>query len=78
MSSGSETHEPSSENTRTCAAESAMAPSSASWTPCRPTVTAPIGCTSTRPAARPSRHTCSTTPAVSAAGSVFGIAKTAV
>ena len=43
-----------------------------------PTVTAPTGCTSTSPASRPSRHTCSTTPAVSATGSVLAIAHTAV
>ena len=39
----SQTQSPSSENTRTRAAESAIAPSSASCVPCRPTVTAPIG-----------------------------------
>ena len=43
-----------------------------------PTVTAPTGCTSTEPASRPSRQTCSTTPAVSATGSVLAIAWTAV
>jgi hypothetical protein len=57
---GSATQCPSSEKTRTLAAESAIAPSSASCLPARPTVTAPIGCTSTssRPrgrAARPAR-----------------------
>ncbi len=43
ISTASETHLPSSENTRTRAAESAIAPSSASRSPCRPTVTAPTG-----------------------------------
>ena len=76
--SGSETQSPSSENTRTEAADPAIAPNSASCSPRRPTVTAPIGCTSTRPVSAPSRKTCSTTPAVSATGSVFGMAKTAV
>ena len=42
----SETHLPSSEKTRTWAAESAIAPSSASWEPSSPTVTAPTGKTS--------------------------------
>ena len=78
ISTASETHLPSSENTRTRAAESAIAPSSASRSPPRPTVTAPIGKTSQWPASRPSRHTCSTTPAVSATGSVLAIACTAV
>ena len=55
-----------------------MAPSSASRLPARPTVTAPTGCTSHRPAWRPSRQICSTTPAVSATGSVLAIACTAV
>ena len=47
---------------------------------CRPgpTVTAPTGWTSQRPAWRPSRQICSTTPAVSATGSVLAIACTAV
>jgi len=78
MSSGSATQKPSSEKTRTRAAESAIAPSSASCLPCRPTVTAPTGLTSTYPACSPSRQTCSTTPAVSATGSVLAIACTAV
>ncbi len=78
MSTASETHFPSSENTRTRAAESAIAPSSASRSPPRPTVTAPTGNTSQCPASRPSRQTCSTTPAVSATGSVLAIACTAV
>ena len=43
-----------------------------------PTVTAPTGRTSTYPACSPSRQTCSTTPAVSATGSVLAIACTAV
>ena len=78
MTTGSWTHLPSSENTRTCAADSAMAPSSASRSPSRPTVTAPTGRTSTQPASRPSRQTCSTTPAVSWVGVVLAIACTAV
>ena len=55
-----------------------MAPSSASRSPLSPTVTAPTGTTSTSPASWPSRQTCSTTPAVSATGSVLAIACTAV
>ncbi len=43
ISSGSLTHLPSSEKTRTRAAESAIAPSSARRSPASPTVTAPIG-----------------------------------
>ena len=41
-------------------------------------VTAPTGWTSQWPASRPSRQTCSTTPAVSATGSVLAMACTAV
>ena len=41
-------------------------------------MTAPTGKTSQCPASRPSRQTCSTTPAVSATGSVLAIAWTAV
>ena len=78
MMSGSQTQKPSSLKTRTRARESAIAPSSASRSPFCPTVTAPIGCTVTKPAASPSASSCSTTPAVSATGEVFGIAKTAV
>src|SRR4051794_20389732 len=78
MRAGSATHFPSSEKIRTRAAESAIAPSSASRSPRSPTVTAPTGTTSTRPASWPSRQTCSTTPAVSATGSVLAIACTAV
>ncbi len=78
ISFGSATQKPSSEKIRTFAAELAIAPSSAICLPARPTVTAPIGCTSTSPASRPSRQTCSTTPAVSATGEVFAIAQTAV
>ena len=78
ISTASETHLPSSENTRTRAALSAIAPSSASRSPPSPTVTAPTGKTSQWPASRPSRQTCSTTPAVSATGSVLAIACTAV
>ncbi len=43
ISTASLTHLPSSENTRTRAAESAIAPSSASRSPASPTVTAPTG-----------------------------------
>ena len=43
ISTASSTHLPSSENTRTRAAESAIAPSSASRSPASPTVTAPTG-----------------------------------
>ena len=43
ISTASLTHLPSSEKTRTRAAESAIAPSSASRSPARPTVTAPTG-----------------------------------
>ena len=43
ISTASLTHLPSSENTRTRAAESAIAPSSARRSPARPTVTAPTG-----------------------------------
>ena len=50
ISTGSCTHIPSSENTRTRAADCAIAPSSASCSPRRPTLTAPTGKTSTRPA----------------------------
>ena len=46
ISNGSWTQLPSSEKTRTRAAESAIAPSSASRSPARPTVTAPTGRTS--------------------------------
>ncbi len=46
MITASSTHLPSSEKTRTLAAESCIAPSSASFLPSRPTVTAPTGCTS--------------------------------
>ncbi len=78
MMSGSKTQKPSSLNTRTRALLDAMAPSSASRSPFCPTVTAPIGCTCTYPAASPRANSCSTTPAVSATGEVFGIAKTVV
>ena len=43
MSSGSATQKPSSEKTLTRARLEAIAPSSASRSPARPTVTAPIG-----------------------------------
>ncbi len=78
ISTASETQWPSSLNTRTRAADSAMAPSSARRSPASPVVTAPTGWTSIQPASRPSRQTCSTTPAVSATGSVLAIACTAV
>src|SRR5690606_562894 len=78
MSWASETHMPSSEKTRTLAGESAMAPSSARRSPFRPTVTAPTGWTSQYPASRRSRRTCSTTPAVAAAGAVLGRVDVAV
>ncbi len=60
------------------AAEWAIPPSSANRSPRSPTVTAPTGWTSTSPTSRPRRCTCSTTPAVSATGSVFAMANTAV
>ena len=78
MSTASCTHLPSSLKTRTSAAECAMAPSSAMRSPPRPTVTAPTGRTSTRPATWPRRQTCSTTPAVSATGLVLAMACTQV
>ncbi len=46
MITASSTHLPSSEKTVTRAADSCMAPSSESCLPSRPTVTAPMGCTS--------------------------------
>ena len=78
ISTGSCTHLPSSLNTRTRAREAAMASSGARDCPPRPTVTAPIGRTSHQPASSPRARTCSTTPAVSATGSVLAIAWTAV
>ena len=78
MRTGSETHLPSSEKTRTRAAEVAMAPMSDRCSPASPAETAPTGWTSTQPASRPSRSTCSTTPALSWTGVVLAIAKTAV
>ena len=63
---------------RTFAALSAIAPISARCSPLSPALTAPIGNTSHNPALFPSLNTCSTTPAVSATGFVFGIAETAV
>ena len=47
ISSGSDTHEPSSENTRTFAREVAIAPISDRCVPCSPCDTAPIGRTVT-------------------------------
>ena len=75
---GSKTQCPSSLKTRTRATESAIAPISARCSPSKPRVTAPIGNTSSKPVACPSRYTCSTTPAVSATGEVFAIALKAV
>ena len=72
------THFPSSLKTLTCAAECAMAPNSAMLSPAKSLVTAPTAKTSHQPASLPKRTTCSTTPAVSATGSVFAMAKTAV
>ena len=63
---------------RTFAALSAIAPISESSLPSKFLVTAPIGNTSHNPASIPNRRTCSTTPAVSATGDVFGIADRAV
>ena len=77
ITSGSNTQLPSSLKTRTLARESAIAPISAKFSPFKPSVTAPIGKTSTNPALCPSANTCSTTPAVSATGDVFAIAETA-
>jgi hypothetical protein len=71
MSTGSQTQKPSSEKTRTRARDDAIAPSSASCSPARPTVTAPIGWTVAYPACSPSESSCSTTPAVSATGDVL-------
>ena len=75
---GSCTHLPSSENTRTLARDRAIRPSSASSWPPRPRVTAPTGCTSTSPAARPRSRTRSAASPVSVTGEVFAIASTAV
>ena len=55
-----------------------MAPISDNSLPAKPLVTAPIAKTSHNPASIPRRKTCSTTPAVSATGDVFGIAESAV
>ena len=78
MTRGSATHLPSSEKTRTRARDRCMRPSSASSSPARPLVTAPTGCTSTRPAATPRSWTRSAASAVSVTGLVLAIAKTAV
>ena len=75
---GSCTHLPSSENTRTLARDRAIRPSSASSWPPRPRVTAPTGCTSTSPAARPRSRIRSAASPVSVTGEVFAIASTAV
>ena len=78
ITNGSETQCPSSLKTLTCATESAIAPISERVCPFNPSVTAPIGNTSSKPAACPKRYTCSTTPAVSATGEVLAIADSAV
>ena len=79
MSSGSETQKPSSEKTRTFARERAIAPSSASCSPFeadRDGADRLHGGVARR--RRRGARSCSTTPAVSATGNVFAIAKTAV
>ena len=78
MSTGSDTHLPSSEKTRTRARERAMALRAARRAPPSPSVTAPTGRTWTQPASSPRRRTWSTTEAVSATGLVFAMAWTAV
>ena len=75
---GSWTQRPSSLKTRTWARERAISPSSASSWPSSPRVTAPTGCTSTSPAARPRSSTRSAASAVSVTGLVLAIASTAV
>ncbi|CAG7352660.1 hypothetical protein PICSAR7_01703 [Mycobacterium avium subsp. paratuberculosis] len=78
ITSGSCTQTPSSENIRTCAAPAAIMPISVSSLPARPMVTAPTGCTSTRPTCWPRCHTWSVTTGLSATGLVLAIANTAV
>ncbi len=72
------TQRPSSENTVTRARERCIRPSSASSSPPSPRVTAPTGCTSTRPAWRPRSWTRSAASAVSVTGLVLAMARTAV
>ena len=69
---------PSSEKTRTRAAQCAMALISLSYSPLSPALTAPTGWTSTHPTSRPRRRTYSTTPALSCTGVVLAMANTAV
>ena len=76
ISSGSWTPLPSSVNRRTPAPTSSA--NGASCSPARPIVMHPAGSTSHNPAAWPWARTNSTTPRESWAGSVFGIATTAV
>ena len=57
MSTGSDTHLPSSEKTRTFERERAIEPSEARCLPSRPLVTAPTGRTSTQSASSPRRST---------------------
>ena len=68
ITSGSCTQMPSSENIRTCAAPAAIMPISVSSAPASPTVTAPTGCTSTRPTCWPRCQTWSVTTGLSATG----------
>src|SRR5665811_1796962 len=72
----SATTSPSSENTRTPAAQRSSR--WASSTPARPFVTAPAGITSTRPTSAPRAATYRATWPASVTGSVFGITTTAV
>ncbi|CNM35164.1 Uncharacterised protein [Mycobacterium tuberculosis] len=78
MISGSCTQTPSSENIRTWAAPAFIMPISVSSAPASPTVTAPTGCTSTRPTCWPRCQTWSVTTGLSATGLVLAIANTAV
>ena len=78
MRTGSETHLPSSEKTRTLERERAIDPRDASCLPSSPLVTAPTGRTSTQSAASPRSSTWSTIAAVSCVGVVLAIACTAV
>src|SRR5664280_393078 len=75
MTSERETHLPSSENIRTPTAP--MPAMSASRWPPSPMVTAPMGTTSTSPTSLPRRRSYSQISAVSATGTVLGIAHTA-
>ena len=78
ISRASDTQCPSSENTRVAAAERAISPSSASSSPARPLLTAPIGTTCADPLARPTSSRCSAASAVSVTGEVLAMASTAV